>query len=84
MKNPFSLTFGKSPQNMIPRNRQNNEIIEGFRDDPPGFQVCMITVDEAVSNSHVREFVCYETDCLDLIAADLILCLGPGIDIHLQ
>ena len=43
MKNPFSLTFGKSPQSMIDRNLQNNEIIEGFRDDPPGFQVCMIT-----------------------------------------
>lgn len=43
MKNPFSLTFGKEPQSLIVRNLQNNEIIEGFRDDPPGFQVCMIT-----------------------------------------
>lgn len=43
MKNPFSLTFGKEPQSLIVRNLQKNEIIEGFRDDPPGFQVCMIT-----------------------------------------
>jgi len=43
MKNPFSLTFGKKPQSLIIRGYQNSEIIEGFRDEPPTFQVCMIT-----------------------------------------
>jgi len=43
MKNPFSLTFGKEPQSLIIRSFQNSEIIEGFRDEPPTFQVCMIT-----------------------------------------
>lgn len=28
---------------MITRNLQNHEIVDGFRDDPPSFQVCMIT-----------------------------------------
>jgi len=43
MKNPFSLTFGKEPQSLILRNFQNSEIIEGFKEEPPTFQVCMIT-----------------------------------------
>ena len=43
MKNPFSLTFGKEPKSLIMRNFQNSEIIEGFKDEPPTFQVCMIT-----------------------------------------
>ena len=43
MKNPFSLTFGKEPQSLILRSYQNSEIIDGFRDEPPTFQVCMIT-----------------------------------------
>ena len=28
--NPFSLTFGKEPVNAISRDKQKNEIIEGF------------------------------------------------------
>ena len=43
MQNPFSLTFGKEPQSLISRPLQNSEIIEGFKQDPPSFQVCMIT-----------------------------------------
>ena len=43
MKNPFSLTFGKEPQSLIMRNFQNSEIIDGFKEEPPTFQVCMIT-----------------------------------------
>lgn len=43
MKNPFSLTFGKEPQSLISRPLQNSEIIEGFKQNPPTFQVCMIT-----------------------------------------
>ena len=43
MKNPFSLTFGKEPQSLIRRGLQNFEIIDGFKDAPPTFQVCMIT-----------------------------------------
>lgn len=43
MQNPFSLTFGKEPKNLIVRNLQSTEIIDGFRQNPPSFQVCMIT-----------------------------------------
>ena len=41
--NPFSLTFGKEPVNVISRDKQINEIVEGFTTDNPEFQVCMIT-----------------------------------------
>lgn len=41
--NPFSLTFGKEPVAVISREKQLNEIVEGFTAENPEFQVCMIT-----------------------------------------
>ncbi|MBQ9042284.1 MAG: ATP-binding protein [Eggerthellaceae bacterium] len=41
--NPFSLTFGKEPVNAISRDKQMNEIVEGFVSDNPEFHACMIT-----------------------------------------
>lgn len=41
--NPFSLTFGKEPVSAISRDKQLNEIVEGFTADNPEFHVCMIT-----------------------------------------
>ncbi len=43
MRNPFTLTFGKSPINYIERTMQKNDIINSFSDDNPSYQVCMIT-----------------------------------------
>ena len=43
MINPFSLTFGKAPKNIISRTLQQNEIIDCFKSDNPEYQVCMIT-----------------------------------------
>ena len=42
-KNPYNLTFGKEPVNAISRDKQINEIVDGFTADNPEFQVCMIT-----------------------------------------
>lgn len=41
--NPFSLSFGKEPVNSVSREKQKNEILEGFTSDNPEFQVCMLT-----------------------------------------
>lgn len=41
--NPFSLSFGKEPVNAISRDKQLDEILEGFTGENPEFQVCMIT-----------------------------------------
>ena len=41
--NPFSLSFGKEPVNSISREKQINEITEGFTSENPEFQVCMLT-----------------------------------------
>lgn len=43
MNNPFSLSFGKEPQNIIKRGLQHNEIIETFKAINPMHQVYMIT-----------------------------------------
>ena len=41
--NPFSLSFGKEPVEAIRRDKQLNEIVEGYTSANPEFQVCMIT-----------------------------------------
>lgn len=41
--NPFSLSFGKEPVSAISRDKQINEIVDGFTSPNPEFQVCMIT-----------------------------------------
>lgn len=41
--NPFSLTFGKEPASMIRRTMQVEEILEGFEEENPSYQVLMIT-----------------------------------------
>ena len=43
MGNPFSLSFGKEPLNVIDRTMQRQEIIEGFLGDVSSNQACMIT-----------------------------------------
>ena len=41
--NPFNLTFGKEPSQMISRIKQTEEIMDNFTSDNPGQQVYMIT-----------------------------------------
>lgn len=41
--NPYTLSFGNEPQNLIKRNYQNEGILEGFLSDNPTYHVCMIT-----------------------------------------
>ena len=43
MNNPFSLTFGKEPTQMIARYSKNTEIISTFLSETPNQQVYMIT-----------------------------------------
>lgn len=43
MENPFTLTFGKEPQNFISREQETAEIIEGFQQNNPDNQIIMLT-----------------------------------------
>ena len=43
MDNPFTLTFGKEPLNIISREQEIAEIVEGFRQKYPDNQVMMLT-----------------------------------------
>ena len=43
MQNPFTLTFGKSPLELVERPVQTNEIIEAFTVDPIKQQMFIIT-----------------------------------------
>ena len=41
--NPYTLTFGKSPEQIIERLSQMNEVISTFRNEPPAQQAYIIT-----------------------------------------
>ena len=41
--NPFNLTFGKEPSQMISRFAQSNDIINTFNEESPSQQIYMIT-----------------------------------------
>ena len=43
MQNPFILTFGKSPLELVERPVQTNKIIEAFMADPINQQMFIIT-----------------------------------------
>lgn len=43
MNNPYTITFGKEPQQQIPRIVQSTEILQSFREEKPSKQVYMIT-----------------------------------------
>lgn len=43
MQNPYTISFGKEPDQMIPRPMQNDEIIENFTAENPSTQVYLIT-----------------------------------------
>lgn len=43
MQNPFTLSFGKEPLSFISRDYQNQEIIDNFSSENPGYQACIIT-----------------------------------------
>lgn len=43
MQNPFTLTFGKRPMELVERPVQTNEIIEAFTADPINQQMFIIT-----------------------------------------
>lgn len=43
LKNPYTLTFGRKPENLIGRNQEISDILECFQNDVPEYQVCMLT-----------------------------------------
>lgn len=84
--NPYTLSFGNEPQNLIKRNYQNEGILEGFLSDNPTYHVCMITgirgsgktvalttISNEIANE--KEWIIVnlnpETDLLHALAADL-------------
>ena len=54
LKNPYTLSFGKSPKQIISRNSSMNDIIETFNDDNPSQQIyslkCLIINDPEESS----------------------------------
>lgn len=43
MTNPYSISFGMEPKEIIPRPVQKNQILSDFREEDPSVRVYMIT-----------------------------------------
>ena len=75
--NPFSLSFGKEPVNVISREKQINEIIEGFASENPEFQTCMIT---GVRGSGKTVFMTEVAERIGLLKNWIVIELSPERD----
>ena len=66
MQNPFSLLFGKAPEELISRPIQTNEIMESFRSSAINQQLYIITgvrgSGKTVMMTHVADILKQETD----------------------
>lgn len=85
-KNPYTLTFGKEPKQLIERVSQLEQVIDSFLEEPPTQQIYMITgirgsgktvfMTEAIRNIRSnKDWVCIELnpekDLLESLAAKL-------------
>jgi hypothetical protein len=43
MKNPFTITFGKEPTQLVSRIQQVNKLVEDFSEEDPSYQACIIS-----------------------------------------
>ena len=75
--NPYTLTFGKSPEQIIERLSQMNEVISVFRNEPPAQQAYIIT---GVRGSGKTVFMTEVTKRLDKWTDWITVELNPERD----
>ena len=75
--NPYTLTFGKSPEQIIERLSQMNEVISTFRNEPPAQQAYIIT---GVRGSGKTVFMTEVTKRLDKWTDWITVELNPERD----
>lgn len=78
MSNPFTLTFGKKPQNFISRNTDTHNILESFLSPTPAEQVFIIT---GIRGSGKTVLLTSITKELSLYEDFIVVDLNPDKDL---
>ena len=60
MNNPYTLTFGKDPEERISRALDGKEILNDFLAERPSQQVCLITGDRGSGKTVFMTDLCNE------------------------
>lgn len=58
MKNPFTISFGKEPTQLVSRISQINKIIEDFSEDDPSYQACIIAGVRGIGKTVTLSEIC--------------------------
>lgn len=58
MRNPYSISFGKEPTQMVSRIAQINKLIDDFSDDIPSYQACIISGVRGIGKTVTLSEIC--------------------------
>lgn len=58
MKNPYTISFGKEPTQLVSRISQINKIIEDFSEDFPSYQACIISGVRGIGKTVTLSEIC--------------------------
>ena len=71
MSNPYSITFGREPGQVIPRPLQKEEVISDFCSDDPPVQAYIITGVRGTGKTVLMTDICHDLTDKDWIVAEL-------------
>ncbi len=58
MKNPYTISFGKEPTQLVSRIAQINKLIEDFSEDIPSYQACIISGVRGIGKTVTLSEIC--------------------------
>ncbi len=78
MKNPFTITFGKEPKELVSRISQVNKIIEDFSETDPSYQACIIAGVRGIGKTVMLSEICAKFKMED---DWIVINLNSGMDL---
>lgn len=58
MKNPYTISFGKEPSQLVSRIAQIKKIIDDFSEDEPSYQACIISGVRGIGKTVTLSEIC--------------------------
>ena len=58
MKNPYTISFGKEPTQLVSRISQINKIVDDFSEDNPSYQACIISGIRGIGKTVTLSEIC--------------------------
>jgi hypothetical protein len=78
MKNPFTITFGKEPTQLVSRIAQVNKLVEDFSEEEPSYQACIIAGVRGIGKTVTLTEIC---DRFEQEEDWVVVHLNAGMDL---